>query len=191
MTRALSTLLLSSLALSACVNSTQMLATWKDPTAQPLASKRTLAVFMTKEAGMRRMVEDKLAARLPGGIPSYQVLSEDELTSVEAVRGKLLTGGFDAAVVMRLIGVTQEVTEVGVQPDFAGYWGYWGNAYDPAYYRTENLYSVESTLYSLHSGKMIWMGRSQTTDPKNSNKLADYSVNFAIKNMQRQGVLLH
>ena len=189
MTRAFPILVLSSLALGACVNSTQMLATWKDPSAQPLAPRRTVAVFMSKEAGIRRMVEDKLAAKLPGGVASYKILSDSELTTVEDTRAKLVDAGFDAAVVMRLIGTTAEVKEVGYQRDFAGYWGYWGTAYDPAYYSTETLYSVESTLYSLQSGKMVWMGRSQTTDPKNSNKLADYSVNFAIKNMEKSGVL--
>ena len=36
---------------------------------------------------------------------------------------------------------------------------------------------------------MVWMGRSQTVDPKNANKLADYSVNFAVKNMKKDGYL--
>ena len=51
------------------------------------------------------------------------------------------------------------------------------------------LYSVETTLYSFPDGKLVWMGRSQTIDPKNENKLADYSVNFAVNNMKKDGYI--
>jgi len=171
-----------------CANSTQMVATWRDPSAPMIHPAHTLAVFMSNEPGMRRMVEDKLAARLPGGVASYRVLPEGQL-SVDSVRSRVHQMGFDAAVVMRLVDVSTQVTEVATRPDFYGYWGYWGSAYNPVYYETEQLYSVETTLYSMQDGKLLWMGRSQTIDPKNANKLADYSVNFAVKNMRKQQIM--
>jgi hypothetical protein len=88
---------------------------------------------------------------------------------------------------MRLVGMTTEVTPTGT--DFYGYWGYWGTAYDPVYYTTQQVYSVETTVYSVKSDKLIWMGRSQTVDPKNANKLADFSVNFAVNNMKKDGII--
>ena len=172
-----------------CANSTQMVATWRDPSAPTQHYQRTLAVFMSKDPGMRRMVEDKLASRLPGGVPSYTVIPDAQLGSMDSVHSRVKTGGFDGAVVMRLVNVETQVTETAAPHDFYGYWNYWSYAYDPVYYTTEKLYSVESSLYSFQDGKMIWMGRSQTVDPKNANKLADYSVNFAVKNMRKQGVL--
>jgi hypothetical protein len=176
------------LMLSACVNSTQMVATWKDPGATGLHPTRTLAVFMSKEPGMRRMVEDKLAQRLPGGIPSYKVIPDEQIAGNDSLRNSLKSLGFDAVVIMRLVGVTTQTTAVSGGPDFYGYWRYWGAAYDPVYYETSELYSVESTMYAMSDGRLVWMGRSQTVDPKNSNKLADYSVNFVVKNLKRQGI---
>ena len=173
--------------LSACTNSTQMVATWKDQTAPPIVLRQTLAVFMTNESGLRRMVEDKLAAALPGGVPSYRVIADDQLTSVDSVRARLAGWGFDGAVVMRLADVSTETVATG-DGDFYGYWRYWGYAGAPVY-TTETRYSVESTLYSFRSGKMVWMARSQTINPKNANKLADYSVNFVVKNLKKQGLL--
>jgi hypothetical protein len=174
---------------SGCANSTQMVATWRDPLAPPVVLTRTLAVFMTKEPGLRRMVEDKLASRLPGGVPSYRIIADDQITDVASVRSRLAGQGFDGVVIMRLTDVSTETTEVGGYGDLAGYWRYWGYASGPIYYETETLYSVESTLYSFDSGKMLWMARSQTVNPKNANKLAEYSVKFAVKNMQAQGIL--
>ena len=188
MTRTIILAIASTALVSGCVNSTRLVATWTDPTATPIHLTRTLAVYMSKEEGMRRMVEDKLAARLPGGVPSYRIIPDEEVSNIDAVRQRVASGGFDGAVVMRLVGVNTEV--VGTIPrDFYGYWNYWGYAGDPAYYTTEKLYSVESSLYSFADGRMIWMGRSETVNPKNANKLAEYAVNFAANNIKRSGFI--
>ena len=185
--RAIALLVAATGVVSACSNSTQLVATWKYPGAQRYPLTKSLAVFMTKDAGMRRMVEDKLAARVPGAVASYRVSPDSELQNTDRVRARLSEQGFDGAVVMRLVGMTTEVTPTGT--DFYGYWGYWGTAYDPVYYTTQQIYSVETTVYSVKDDKLIWMGRSQTVDPKNANKLADFSVNFAVNNMRRDGII--
>ena len=188
MTRPIALIAVATTLLCGCTNSTQMVAQWRDPLAPPVAPRKTLAVFMTKEPGLRRMVEDKLASRLPGGVPSYRLIADDQIADLDAVRRRLARQGFDAVVVMRLADVSTETTAVG-GGDLYGYWRYWGYAGSPVYYETETLYSVESALYSFNSGKMIWMARSQTVNPKNANKLAEYSVKFAVKNMRIQGIL--
>jgi hypothetical protein len=187
MSRTIALLVAATGLLSACSNSTQLVATWKQPGTPPYPLTHSLAVFMTKDAGMRRMVEDKLAARVPGGVPSYKVIPDSELQRLESVREHLKTDQFDGAVIMRLVGMTTEVTPTGT--DFYGYWGYWGTAYDPVYYTTQQIYSVETTVYTLKDDKLIWMGRSQTVDPKNASKLADFSVNFAVYNMKKDGII--
>ena len=188
MTRSIVLVAAAATLLTGCTNSTQMVAQWRDPQAPPVVPRKTLAVFMTKEPGLRRMVEDKLASRLPGGVPSYRVVGDDQIADIDAVRRHLKNQGFDAIVVMRLADVSTEVNAVG-GGDVYGYWRYWGYASSPVYYETETLYSVESALYSFNSGKMIWMARSQTVNPKNANKLAEYSVKFAVKNMRAHGVI--
>ena len=181
------TLATAALAVSACSNSTKYVSTWKDPTSAGFQLTHTLAVFMTTDAGMRRMVEDRLASRIPGGVPSYRVLPDNELSQLDSVRSQLATGGYNGAIVMRLVGQTTELNPV--YHDFYGYWGYWSSAYDPVYYTTSTYYVVETTVYSLPVDKLVWMGRSQTVDPKNANKLADYSVNFAVNNMKKDGLI--
>lgn len=171
---------------SACSNSTQYVSSWKDPTTRPFHLTHTLAVFMTSDAGMRRMVEDRLASRLPGGVPSYRLIPDADVAKLDTVKSHVTAAGFDGAVIMRLVDQQTQIT--GAQ-DFYGYWGYWNTAYNPVYYTTSTFYTVETTVYALPSDKMVWMGRSQTIDPKNANKLADYSVNFAVTNMRKDGYL--
>ena len=172
--------------LAACTNSTRYVSSWKDPATPSFHLQRTLAVYMTKEAGLRRMAEDRLASRLPGGVPSYRVIPDDQLTDLDSVRVHLAAGNFDGVVVMRLVGEETAVTTA--YPGFYGYWGYWNTAYGAVAY-TSKLYSVETTLYTMPSGKLVWMGRSETIDPKNQNKLADYSANFAVNNMKKDGYI--
>jgi len=173
--------------LSACTNSTQYVSSWKDPTSHSFHLTHTLAVFMTTDAGMRRMVEDRLAARMPGGVPSYRLIPDNEISQIDSVRSRIAGAGFDGAVVMRLVGQETQLNVTGT--DCYGYWGYWGSAYNPVYYSTSTFYTMETTLYSMRDDKLVWMGRSQTVDPKNANKLADYSVNFAVNNMRKDGFI--
>jgi hypothetical protein len=187
MSRTAALLLIASGFLGACSNSTQYVASWKDPGTPSFHLNRTLAVFMTTDAGMRRMVEDRLASRLPGEVPSYRLIPDNEVQQIDSVHSHIAAGGFDGIVVMRLVGESTQVT--GVSHDFYGYWGYWSSAYDPVYYTTSKFYSMESTLYSTKNEKMVWMGRSETVDPKNANKLADFSVNFVVKHLQKDGYI--
>ena len=85
--------------------------------------------------------------------------------------------------------VSEQTAVSATSRDFYGYWGYWSSAYDPVYYTTDKFYTMETTLYSLPEDKLVWMGRSQTVDPKNANKLADFSVNFAVNNMKKDGFI--
>jgi len=120
-------------------------------------------------------------------VPSYRLIPDNEISQIDSVRSRIAGSGFDGAVVMRLVGQETQLNVTGT--DFYGYWGYWGSAYNPVYYSTSTFYTMETTLYSLRDDKLVWMGRSQTVDPKNANKLADYSVNFAVNNMRRDGFI--
>ena len=121
----------------ACSNSTQYVSSWKDPTTRSFHLTHTLAVFMTNDAGMRRMVEDRLAARLPGGMPSYRLIPDNEIRQLDSVKSHIAAAGFDGAVVMRL--VDEQTTVEATVRDFYGYWGYWNSAYDPVYITTHNV----------------------------------------------------
>ena len=170
---------------SACANSTQYVSSWKDPTTATFRLRHTLAVFMTTDPGMRRMVEDRLAGSLPGGVPSYRLIADNQVNHIDSVRAAVAGQTFDGAVVMRLVG--QQTPATLSTTNFYGYWDYWGTAYNPMFYSNSIVYTMETTLYSMRDQKMVWMARSETLDPKHANKLAEYSVNFVIKNMRKAG----
>ena len=173
----------------ACHGTTRMVETWRDPGVAPAPLTRTLAVFMSSDAGTRRLVEDRMAGRLPGAIPSYRVIPDESVSNVDSVRAYVAGGNFDGAVMMRLVNVTTEVVDTPAYPGFYDYWGYWRSAYHPYAYSVDRIYSVETTVHSLRDGRMVWMGRSETVDPKNVGRLADRSARAVYKSLRKAGYI--
>jgi hypothetical protein len=173
--------------LSAC-SSTQMVETWRDPAVQPFPLHRTLAVFMTKDVGARRIVEDRLAKHLPGGVASYRVIADDMMESPDAVKGFVDAGHYDGAVMLRVLSVQQEIP-AAASPDFYGYWGYWRYAYDPGAYATGNIYSIEATLHSFRDQRLVWTGKIETVDPQNTARLAERSIKATTKSLRHAGFI--
>ncbi|HEX6408844.1 MAG TPA: hypothetical protein VFZ90_16775, partial [Gemmatimonadales bacterium] len=77
-TRTQSALALS-LLLGACAPNTEVVNSWKEPTMQPQKFKKVLAVFISKDVGMRRAAEDELAKKLGNGVAAYSVIPDEAL----------------------------------------------------------------------------------------------------------------
>ena len=175
--------------------STEMTSTWTDPNAKGASLSRIAVICLTRDQGTRRMCEDAAASQLVGvqATPSYQALGDTELRNREAVKTQLQTAGFQGALVMRMTGVTEQVTAVdGPYGTFDGYYDWAGAAvYDPGYLQTDTVVHVVSNLFSLQGqGKLIWSGVSQTFDPA-SSKSAIVDVSKAVaKSMEKDRVII-
>jgi len=184
---------LASLVLSGC-GSTRYESTWTEPSASPIAlSGQKVAAFSfggTDTA--RRAAEDALARELTArgaqGIPGYALLPGREPADPESARKKLQQAGVEGAVTMRVVGREQETTYV--PPTFGGYWGgMWPAVYDPGYTRTDTLVSVETRVYSLPQDKLLWSGKSVTTNPTKVDAFVQELSAKAVDEMQKSGLL--
>jgi len=98
---------------------------------------------------------------------------------------------------MRLVSVNQTVTAYApgnawyTGPyDFWGYWGTsWGYAYDPGYYQVNQIYSVETAVYSVINDKLIFAARTETVDPYSLKKLVNSVVDKSIKTLHKENVI--
>jgi len=133
---------LAAVALPGCGPTTTYASSWRSPTAEPLNLKGQLvaAVVMIDDEANRRVAEDTLASEITHygakGVPMYRILPghkvEDEATAKAAIEKAHVKG----VVVMRPMGVRQEVetTQVYSGAMYGGYWGGyygygWGNAW--------------------------------------------------------------
>src|SRR5258705_3609330 len=122
-------------------HSTQLAATWRDPTAGPLRFNRTVVAFATTDESLRRTAEDKLAAKIPNAVQSYRLKPWGKSADSAAIRRKPADQGFDSAIIMRVASVDPNTVYAngtywnGNPYGFAYTWGSaWGYPYDPAYY---------------------------------------------------------
>jgi hypothetical protein len=178
-------------------HSTQLLATWRDPTAGPTRFNKTVVAFATTDETLRRTVEDRLAEKVPNSVQSYRLEHSGKGSDSAAIRRKFADMGFDGAVIMKVADVDANYvytngTYWGSSRYGFGYsWGNaWGYPYDPGYY-ADRVVTLETQVYSLGEDRLLWAGRSETTNPRSVGKLTDSVIKHVMKALQRDGLLAH
>ena len=82
----------------------------------------------------------------------------------------------DAVLITRYEGTNEETvfrpgTSYGMGYHNLNYWGYYDrfhhNIYQPGYYANYKYLYLETNVYSVAKGKMIWSARSETINPGN------------------------
>lgn len=169
---------------------------WTDPGAagRRLEFRKVATIAMFQDGVLRRVAEDELARAIRAGpsgieaVPSYRSLSASALPSAEGVRSALESAGFDGAVVVRVVDSQERVTVTpGIQR-----WGYgprWGTLYDPGSVRTDTIVHVETSIYSVADGKLLWSGASQTYNPRDVSDLVDDVVRDVGSTLREQGLI--
>src|SRR5262245_1209309 len=194
--RALLVVGLAGLAL-ACAT-TKIETQWKDPslTAQDLAFGCVIAIAQVEDGTLRRVAEDELVRVLSASpraqargmqtSPSYPLIEARELADVEAMRRKVEAGGFDGAVVTRLLA-SQERGPYGP----GRYETMWGRvvSYDPGYTTVDQIVRIETSLYSIPEGKRLWSGVTRTLNPSDVPKLVEEVAKAIAKELESQGLL--
>ena len=190
--------LTAAVALTGCYHSTQMAATWSDPSARSLRFQHPITVFVTTSETMRRSVEDRMASKFPNATPAYRVLTTIDSSNGAQVRQQLAGMGFDGAIFMRVVDVTDQLAYVpgsywygGPYYSFAGYWGTaWGYPYDPGYIAQNRIVSMETQIYMLATDKLVYAARSETTNPSSVNKLIDSVLRHVKEELQKDNLIV-
>jgi hypothetical protein len=190
------------LGMLAC-SSTTFDSTWRAPDARPLqlSGKKVVGIFINKNMTMRRTAEDAMAREISAhgaqGVAAYTVLGDINVKEEGQVKAKLESLGFSGAVVMRIAG---KETQVSYTPStyyaspyyrtWGGYWGYgWGYAYDPGYLSVDKIVKVETLVYSLEQGGLVWAGVSRTVDPTQVDSFIAELAKAVADQMEKDGLL--
>jgi hypothetical protein len=187
------------LLLGACAPNTEVVNSWKDPNVPPQKFNKVLAVFISKDVGMRRAAEDELVRKIgPKAVAAYTVIPDAAIGDRAKAKALIEREGFDGVVILRPVRVDQETTYVPGQAyvvpsrygSMYGYWGTgWGYAYDPGYVQQDQVVSVEGNVYSVADGKLIWASRTKTYNPDSVKKLVSDIVDATVVTMRQQKVI--
>jgi len=169
--------LLAALGTTSCA-STRLVTKWQAPSTGPLQFTKVLALALAPEEALRRVAEEDLCNQVKSVPckPAYLVIPPSEMGDMEKAKALVQRAGFDGALVFRVVSAKEKVTYVppSYGPTFWGYYNYARPiAYDPGYYRTDQLVSVETSIYSLREDRLLWVATTETMNPKSIDALVE------------------
>jgi len=201
-TLSLCAVLLGAAVLAACGATTKIPNAWRNPAHQGAPYQRIFVIGVGENDTNRRLFEDRFAATLSGkgavASPSYGALPQSQRLTEAEIRGAIRGGGFDAVIVTRLLDV-DETTEY-IPPrtyttpgHYGGYYGYYGSSWDvvhePGYYRTNTIVRLETNLYDVGSGELIWSGQSETFNPSSLTDTSDSVTKAVAKRLRKESLI--
>lgn len=181
--------------------STKFVSTWASPDAVGVvfAGKTVVALVISQDDNLRVSAEEALARELAElgirGLAAYRVIPREEVRDPEKARNWFDRSGAAGVVAMRLVSADKERTYVPgtwASPYYSSLWGYygygWGAVYSPGYVKEDTRIVIETLIYRVADGKLLWAGLSESTNPKSTAKLLKDLVEEAVKEMRKQGL---
>jgi hypothetical protein len=175
----------------ACGSNTKIDQAWTAPQAQVRPLQKVVTVFISDDVTLRHNGEDQLTrdltARGVAATPAYAILGDAKIADVQAVKARLRARGFDGVVTMRVIDHDTQVESAPAT--FDGDWGYWSGAgphYGDVYVAT--VYRLETAMYSLETGRLIWSARTRTVDPDTAGQLLRETTKVIASEVTQRGL---
>lgn len=192
--RRLQTVLLAALLVSC--SSTRVVTQWRDPGTTQLRFSKVLALCITKEQSLRRAAEGELCKQISSVEckPAYLAIPDSMVDKDKMDEAKALVtrSGFDGAVVVRVVDTREKVTYVppSYGPTFWGYYGYARPmAYDPGYYRTDQILRLETSIYSITQDQLLWVGTTETVNPRSLPETIEEVAKAVRDELQRDHLI--
>lgn len=196
--------LISILPLGGCATST-IKSSWRDTT-DTAGSPHKIVVFVAvKDDNLRKMAENRIAQSLPKSTQptAGHQLDLDPQLETDSVRKRLIDGGFDSALVARLVSVDKSQTVVpaqtyfgpdpffwGVGPYYRSFYSYYPYAYTTPSYTVESTrVVVETLLYRLPAGNPVWTTVSESLNPESSIRLVEELIKLIGNRLRDDGLL--
>jgi hypothetical protein len=176
--------------MAACAPSTRLQKSWTDPsvtnaTVKPF--KKVLVVAAFKDDASKRTAEDKIAAVVKNATPvqSYNYLKSTD-TDQKLVEERLKKDGFDGVIMMRLRAVEKSTSYT----PGTYYGGWYGVRYgSPGYVNVDKEFIVETNIYSIAEGKLLWSGTTSTLNPTKFDQSIDAIISTVKSELLKKGLI--
>lgn len=206
--RQLVIMIITGFLLGACSSNTKLTSEWKNTGVSSAPLSKVAVIVIAKDESLRRYAEDEMVAKMPTGVTSvagYTMFDKPE-KNVSKVRELLIKNGFDGALVTRLVRIDEKEEYIPpqtiMQPMYPynsnidSFNGYYGNAYNSTYVTTTDGYTINTTnvivetkLYRLPDGVLMWSGTTNTLNPNSKSEVADGIANIVEAEIKRDGLL--
>jgi hypothetical protein len=172
---------------------------WGAPEARTtnFKGRKVAALLVSEDLSLRMSAEEALARELVArgidGSAAYKQIPAPELKNPDAAKRWFERDGVAGVVVLRPVAqekVKRYDSAVWASPYYSTFWGYYPYSWTTAYVigggGTDTVITVESLVYDVPTGKLIWAGVSESTNPKSLQKLVADIVKEAAKKIEKQ-----
>ena len=156
-------------------SSTKVVKTWRDPSfTGPIDFKRTLVVAVDPDRYSRNAAEDTIVERIgpARSVAAHDLLTEDERQVSKSLLTKLDREGIDGlvsiAVVDRRTIVSRDTNAANSEPFYSYYDRSAAFTASDAGAKANSVYQVETRIYAVKGGRLLWTALSDTIDPKDT-----------------------
>ena len=168
-----------------------------------------LVLVVADKMGNRQDAENYIVQKLDeGGInamQSYDILPKTQTIDKEAVGSAIDGLQLDAVIVMYATGITEEEYYIpdrrfGVysgygygHAHYGSFYNYYPHAFNyvfiPGYDNTHHVVTLETTLFDLDDGKMIWSGQSNTFAPESVDDVIHNITVLTINELKNKKII--
>ena len=188
------------IALPSC-SATRLTDVWRDP-GYAGGPFRQVAVFVLgADEAVRKLVEDEMVRRLPmstRGVGGYGIVPEAERGDIDKARDRIRAGGFDGAMIARVVGVEGPVPWAAgslqqVPVSYRTLGNYYVNTYEeterPGVLRASTVVRVQLNVYAVPSEALVWSAAIRTSNPEETRDVAGDMGKVAVEELQKVGIL--
>ena len=186
--------------LQSCV-STSIVSVWSDENHEFDPKKAHQFVYFVQSNNQinSRIAQDELT-RLSAypSIQGYLYTKGDRINAGnrEFYRTKMKQDGYDYAVLMRLVDslqISQTITfnsNVNNRSFYSDYSFYIDPyAYNPSYERPNTIFYIETSIYAVETGELVWQSMSNVYNPTSVKQAIQETSAALIKKMKRNGFM--
>jgi hypothetical protein len=181
------------------VGAVKFTSTWgaSDARTTSFKGQKVAALVISDDLSLRMSAEEALAGELTArgiqGVAAYKMIPREELKDVERAKAWFEKESVAGVVTMRPVSydkVKRYTPDVWATPYYSTLWGYypygWGAVYVVGSSGEDTRVIVESLVYKVSTGKLVWAGVSEATNPKSLQKLVADIVKEAAKKIEKQ-----
>jgi len=191
--------------------STSISASWLADNHLPHNYKKLLVIGMSTNVAARATFEDEIVyyMRMKGinAISASSVLPPDRSVVSEAPevqKQRLVDGGYDGVFAISLLeknNTTKYVSGTTTYAPMSFYGGYYGsfysyyphmysNVYQPGYYVASQEVILNSSLFDVATGDLLWSAQSQTSDPSSVDDAANSYAKSMVTQIIKRKVII-
>lgn len=207
------------LAGASCGTQTQLETTWRLPDYQGKPFTKLAVIGLLKSTDESTAFESAVVKRFAAAgvetLPGFSFLHGETKLTQDEMESRVRSTGADGVLMFKQIALdksetyvppTTYVTTGAEHPEWwedhywgyytpygYHYWGYWYPAVqvvaEAGYWETNTTYKVETTLYRVTDGKLVWTAISDTYDPISQVDLGASLSSQVLSSLQQVGLV--